>query len=278
MQIILIPLIHNYTFQLARLGAKFGGQAPIIDTNRTLNREMDTKCAQNLLEKKELAEKQARALLDKKTGKSLAFKKLLQFNYTGFTHYYLMDHIRRTTKNRKILSTPNIDTMMKLAEYDYEIGVKVTDLVFHCCRLGPSLQFVEFVLGLDKIDTETTQRNVLKKQDSDGNNCLTVIFEVPVRYHNDTKKWPSSTEDVMREITKTVWHLINLADRYQLDILNHLRNDGVTLFALATRYSEELAVELLNRNVQVKSVNNVFLTPSFRVSNFVIFWLISLVN
>ena len=49
-------------------------------------------------------------------------------------------------------------------------------------------------------------------------------------------------------------------------ILNYVTKTGTTLFKVAAGNSESLALELLKRNVDVKTVDHLFQTPPFEVS------------
>ena len=70
-------------------------------------------------------------------------------------------------------------------------------------------------------------------------------------------------------IESTILYLIKLAEDNKLDldiILNSVTEDGITLFWKAANYSESLALDILTRNVHVKTVDDLFRTPSFRVN------------
>ena len=74
---------------------------------------------------------------------------------------------------------------------------------------------------------------------------------------------------MFKEIESTILYLIKLAEDNKLNmdkILNSVTEDGKTLFTRAALYSESVALELLPRNVDVKTVDNLFQTPEFRVN------------
>ena len=74
---------------------------------------------------------------------------------------------------------------------------------------------------------------------------------------------------MFNEIESTIFYLIRLAEDNKLNmdkILNSMTENGKTLFWYAANNSESLALELLKRNVDVKTVDHLFKTPSFYVS------------
>ena len=74
---------------------------------------------------------------------------------------------------------------------------------------------------------------------------------------------------MFNEIESTIFYLIKLAEDNKLDmdkILNWVTEDGQTLFWNAAFYSESLALELLTRNIDVKTVDHLFQIPCFKVS------------
>ena len=111
--------------------------------------------------------------------------------------------------------------------------------------------------------------SIFSYKDKNGANCLIFSFDMIAKYQNETRSLPDSSMPMFNEIESTIFYLIKLADDNNLNldkILNSLTEDGVTLFWNATLYSESLALELLSRNVDVKIVNHLFQTTSFRVS------------
>ena len=75
--------------------------------------------------------------------------------------------------------------------------------------------------------------------------------------------------EMFNEIESTILYLIKLAEENKLNlknILNWVAEDGQTLFWNAALYSEPLTLELLSRNVDVKTVDYLFQTVSFKVS------------
>ena len=90
-------------------------------------------------------------------------------------------------------------------------------------------------------------------------------------YRNrNNDNFPSASTGLFSEIEATVEYLIRLGDQYNLNmdkILNHKAKDGVTLFGVATYYSEKVANILIQRNVKVNTVDDMFMIPTFRVSN-----------
>ena len=90
-------------------------------------------------------------------------------------------------------------------------------------------------------------------------------------YQRNNQNLPSASNDLFRENEATVEYLIQLADQHKLNtrqILNHKGKDGTTLFYLAAYFSEKMAKILIQRNdVEVNTVDQLFMTPEFRVIN-----------
>ena len=119
------------------------------------------------------------------------------------------------------------------------------------------------------MNVSTLTETIFDFKDDTGHNCIMTSFEMMLCYENTTKKFTNSTMPMFCEIETTILYLIKLAEDNALNvhqILNWTTENGATLFFGATWYSESLAKELLKYNVDVKTVNNQFLTPSFRVS------------
>ena len=103
-----------------------------------------------------------------------------------------------------------------------------------------------------------------------GYNCMMSPFEMIGYYHNETGNVPDSSMEMFNEIESTILYLIKLAEDNKLNlenIINWVTEDGQTLFWRASLNSESLALELLSRNVDVKTVDSLFQTVSFKVIN-----------
>ena len=106
---------------------------------------------------------------------------------------------------------------------------------------------------------------------------MIISFDMMAKYQIETGNLPDSSMKMFNKIESTICYLIKLVENNKLNlnkILNWVAEDGMTLFFRATVYSESLAIELLKRNVDVKIVDNLFQTLSFRVSYFFEFCLI----
>ena len=111
--------------------------------------------------------------------------------------------------------------------------------------------------------------SIFDYKNKNGSNCMLISFEMMNRYNIETGNFSDSSMPMFNEIESTLFYLIKLAEDNKLNmdkILNWTANDGETLFKSAAWYSESLATELLKRNVDVKTVDNLFQTPSFEVS------------
>ena len=105
--------------------------------------------------------------------------------------------------------------------------------------------------------------------DTKGNNCLLAVFNMLEGYYFEPGNCPDSNLPFFNEIESTVFFLIKWAEDNNLNmdaILNWTSKNGKTLFWFATLFSEQLALNLLKRNVNVKTVDDLFSIPTFRVS------------
>ena len=119
------------------------------------------------------------------------------------------------------------------------------------------------------MDTRKLVKTIFDFSNADGFNVLMALFDMNVRYANQTGNAPDSSLPMFNEIESIAFFLIEMAEDNELDmnrVLNWTANDGQTLFSIATQFSETLARELLKRNVVVTTVDNLFQIPSFRVS------------
>ena len=111
--------------------------------------------------------------------------------------------------------------------------------------------------------------SIFDYKDNDGYNCMIVSFDMIAKYRNKTGSVPDSSMKMFNEIEWTISYLIKLAEDNELNltnILNWVGEDGQTLFWKAANNSESLALELLAKNVDVKTVDDLFQTVSFEVS------------
>ena len=118
--------------------------------------------------------------------------------------------------------------------------------------------------------------SIFNYKDKDGDNCLIVSFDLIGQYQianrkkRKTPKYPNSNMPMFDEIELTILFLIELAENNNLNmdkILNTVNEGGKTLFWNAAFNYEWLALELLGRNVDVKTVDHLFQTPLFQVSS-----------
>ena len=132
------------------------------------------------------------------------------------------------------------------------------------------MSLIDDIVKLEKtMDTATLAKSIFEFTVNEGYSCLLVLFDMMIKYHNQTSKLPDSNLPMFDEIESTVFYLIKMAEDNNLkmdEILNRTTNNGTTLFFQAALYSESLASELLKKNVVVTTVDNLFQTPSFRVS------------
>ena len=165
-----------------------------------------------------------------------------------------------------------ISTLLKLAKLDLE-GTTIGALVSSCCALFPKKEAIESLIELGKKNEseEKVVKSVFEFHDQTGSNCLTAMFNMAAAYDNSMMDIPQA---MLVEIEKSCQYLIQLAKSANLDlekILNHTSDGGDTCFSYATAFSETITKQLLSMNnhgkkiVKVNSINDLFITPIFRV-------------
>ena len=111
--------------------------------------------------------------------------------------------------------------------------------------------------------------SIFNYKNENGTDCLIISFDMMAKYYNETGNFPDSSLLMFNEIESTILCLIKRAEDNKLnmdEILNLVTENGKTLFHHATIFSESLALELLTSNVDVKTIDDLFQTPSFEVS------------
>ena len=150
------------------------------------------------------------------------------------------------------------------------LGTTVAQLVFSCCQECPRKRLIQAIIELEtKMNRKSLIKTIFTYVSKDKYNCMVILFQMMVFYYNKTGSCPDPSMPIFNEIEEVAFYLIKLAEDNALNmdiILNWTTNDGQTLFSRASSYCESLAIELLKRNVIVTTVDDLFLTPSFRVS------------
>ena len=102
-----------------------------------------------------------------------------------------------------------------------------------------------------------------------GSNCLLISFVSMDWYQSKTGQFPTKSTGMFSEIETTILFLIEQGEKHVFEmgtILNARSKQGVTLFQWATRYSEKIALALLEHKVIVNTITSDFCTPWFKVS------------
>ena len=184
-------------------------------------------------------------------------------NDYGFTSRYLY----LSANYEEFSSSANTSTLLKLAKLDLEKGTSIPELVFSCCRLFPTKRSIQSLIELGEQSDEQVIHSVFNLQDHEGFNCLTVLFQMATKYRiKNNFEYPFG--QMLDDIEESCLYLIQLAKSVKLDldkILNHTTKNGDTLVLSASIFSERIMQQLLKENVRVNSINDVFLTPFFRV-------------
>ena len=144
----------------------------------------------------------------------------------------------------------------------------IAEIVFAICAFYPKKEIIELVLETtNEKDKTALISSIFEYENYTGHNCLLVALNFVMKCNDGNVLYPESP--VIKDTEATVRHLIRLGDDKNLkmmDILNHTRKDGVTLFHLSSVFIPSLANTLLERKVNVKTVDRIFITLSFKVS------------
>ena len=186
----------------------------------------------------------------------------------GFTSEYLCISGLNTYMEDFVFST-KIPIMLQLAELDLQKETTIAELVFSCCQYYPKKEAIEKLveLGKQKRNEKEVVRSLFEFRNNEDFNCLIVLFGTANIYRIKTGSFIDGP--VLFDIENSCKYLIELAKTYELDlekILNQVTKDAVTLFQLASTYSEEITEYLLKEAVAVNTVDILFMTPLFRVS------------
>ena len=189
----------------------------------------------------------------------------------GFTAIYLC----QSANFNQFSSCAKIPILLKLAKLDLKKRTTIGELIFACCHWFPKKTAIESLieLGKENESEEKVVKIIFEFEDHEGFSCLNAIFNMATAYTTKTKKYP--TGPMLSEIEESCSFLIEQAKSAKLDlakILNHTTKSEATLFFYASIYSEKLTAYLLTQNVQVNSIDHLFVTPFFRVRLKVYFW------
>ena len=192
--------------------------------------------------------------------------------YNGFTSKYLS----KSANSKEFVSSANISTLLKLAKLDLQKETTIGELVFSCCSRFPKKRAIQKLIDLAKQEEseEKVAERIFEFQTHNGFSCLTVIFNMASAYRTKNKgEYPSGP--MLIDIEESCLFLIELAKSAKLDlhkVLNHTTKNGHTLFNKASLYSEKITEQLLmetndhgKKIVKVNSIDDLFLTPFFRV-------------
>ena len=213
------------------------------------------------IEANEILKQELRVKWDEKTYEEIR----LEPHYSGFTSVYLY-----TSANfKEFTSSAKSSTLLKLAKLDLQKGTTIPELVFSCCKWFPKKEAIESLIELGKEcgSEEKVVEGVFEFEDHEGFNCLIVLFIMASWYRNKNN-WKYPSGPILDYIEESYSFLIQLAKSAQLDldkILNHTTESGKTLCSEASFYSEKITKQLMIENVQVNSIDDMFITPFSRV-------------
>ena len=104
--------------------------------------------------------------------------------------------------------------------------------------------------------------------EKDGRNCLHVSFKMMQEYYKQTGQIPDRSFEAFNSFEEYFLYLLELAERNNVGmnrVINVTDKTGISIFYLATFFSEIVSNALINLNVIVNRIDNQFITPVFRV-------------
>ena len=149
------------------------------------------------------------------------------------------------------------------------LGTSVPELVLSCCENFPNQDTIEKIIELDDTgDRKQLVESIFNPEEKERKDCLRAAFTMMERYYEETGQFPNSTIELYNEFESLFVYLLGLAEQNNVDTkqaINVADKTGISLFHLATLYSELVSNELISREVQVNRIDNQLITPVFKV-------------
>ena len=146
-------------------------------------------------------------------------------------------------------------------------------MIFSCCTHYPHQNIIKELIKLnDTSETEQIElvQSIFSFEDQDSN-CLFVMFDMMRGYRNRTDDFPDSSIELFNEFESLFIYMLQLAEQNDIDmdrLINYTNEGGQSLFYWASRYSNKISIELINRNVKVNRMDHKNTAPDFfRVSH-----------
>ena len=187
--------------------------------------------------------------------------------WNGQVYGYTAAYLIKSTNLSEFSSSAKVPAMIRLGKLDREKGSTLYDLFYLCCRYFPKKAAIQGLIENEKTTQGETAKKMFEFRNSTDSNCLIAMFEMATRYNLTTGRDPVG--EMLSEIEDSIFYLIDLAERHNLDvagILNHTAKNGDTLFTQASFLSKRVCRYLLEKGVKVNSIDNLFRTPGFKVS------------
>ena len=181
----------------------------------------------------------------------------------------LVLYLYNSANKKEFSSSAEISKVLELADHELKRGTSIGRLVFLCCAGFPKKEVLEKLIRMAK--RTKSEREIVKSvfdyENQYGHTCLVGLFDLAKEYQIENNgQHPSGP--MLRDIEESFAYLIDMAKKSSFDlkkVLNRAAEDGTTLFFRASMYSEEIVHYLLQEDVQINSITDLFTTPSFRV-------------
>ena len=194
---------------------------------------------------------------------SRTYEELRSQGGSGYTLVYLALSFNYSNYSSSI----NLVSLVGLAKIDLKKGTTIPEMVCMCCKWFPKKQVIQGLIDLGKQteDDEKVVRSIFEFQNEEGANCFTFLFEIA---NNRYLECQVPDESLTRDIEESFLFLVDLAKTFKLNlsqIINHTTKVGDTLFSVASWNSERITQFLIDEDVKVNAINDLFETPHFEV-------------
>ena len=101
-----------------------------------------------------------------------------------------------------------------------------------------------------------------------GRSCLHAAFKMMQGYYKETGQLPDMSFEAFNWFEEYFIYLLDLAEQNNVDTnqaINKTDKTGISIFHLATLFSELVLNALISLDVMVNRIDNQFITPDFRV-------------
>ena len=140
-----------------------------------------------------------------------------------------------------------------------------------CSEGYQSKRIIEELIEESSKQQGANKENVVQEiftHEKAGRNCLHIAFKMMQDYYNETGQLPNRSFEALNWFEEYFIYLLDLAEQNHVDkkrAINKTDKTGISIFHLATLFSELVSNALMSLDVKVNRIDNQFITPDFRV-------------